>query len=78
MITQKEIVEEIAKHLTIATQDVDLNAGLTDDLGLSPVEIADLLSELAEKFNINFDPLETENIRTVNDLVVMIEDLSLE
>lgn len=75
---QKDIIEEIAKHLGITPQDIDLNASLTEDLTLSPVELADLLSALSQRFQISFNPADIEHLRSVNDVVEMIEDLSLE
>lgn len=75
---QTDILEEIAKHLGITVQDIDLHASLKDDLGLGPIEIADLLIDLSHKFQITFDPVDTEGIETVNDIMVMIEDLMLE
>ena len=78
MNTQKEIVASIAKHLAVTPADIDLNASLAEDLGLGPLEKADLLADLSSQFNVIFDPAETENLETVNDLVVMIEDLLIE
>lgn len=78
MQTQTDIVEEIARHLGVTSQDIDLHASLKNDLGLGPIEIADLLHALSIKFNVNFDPSETEAIESINDLVVMVEDLLLE
>lgn len=78
MNQQPEIIEEIAKHLGVTPQDIDINASLSEDLALSPVELADLLSALSQKYEVNFEPADIERLRTVNDLVEMIEDLSLE
>lgn len=78
MNQQKEIIAEIAKHLAITPADIDLNASLAEDLGLGPLERADLLSTLAQKFNITFDSAEINEINTVNDLVETIEDLLIE
>lgn len=78
MVTQKEIIEAIAKHLGVTPQDIDSQASFAEELGLGPVEVADLLSEISETFNVNFDPSETEGLKTVHDLVEMVEDLSLE
>lgn len=75
---QNQVIEEIAKHLGVTIQDIDINSSLAEDLGLGPVELADLLVALSAKFNVNFDPAEVENLKTVHDLVVVIEDLSLE
>lgn len=74
----KEIVNEIAKHLGVTPQDIDLHASLEADLGLGPIERADLYSYLSNKFNTTFTTPDLENIETVNDLVVLIEDLLLE
>ncbi len=78
MNQQKEIIAAIAKHLGVTPQDIDLASSLETDLGLGPLEKADLLSDLAHKFNVNFDSGELEEVETVNDLVVLIEDLLLE
>lgn len=78
MNQQKEIIAAIAKHLGITPGDIDPSASLIEDLGLGPLEKADLLSTLSLEFNITFDPVEIENIITVNDLIEMIEDLLIE
>lgn len=73
-----EIIVSIAKHLGVTPQDIDLNASLEEDLGLGPLEKADLLSALANEFQVTFNPAEVDEIRTVNDLVEMVEDLLIE
>lgn len=78
MSMQKEIIEEIAEHLAVTPQDIDLSATLTEDMGLGPIEIADLLSALSARFQVTFDPEEVDSVRTVHDLIVMVEDQTLE
>ncbi|MBI2593413.1 acyl carrier protein [Candidatus Daviesbacteria bacterium] len=75
---QIEVIAEIAKHLGVTPQDIDISAGLSDDLGLGPVELADLISAISQKFDVAFDNSDLQNIKTVSDLVVAVEDLSLE
>jgi len=75
---QNQVIEEIAKHLGVTPQDIDPNITLKEGLGLGPIEIADLLSYLAQKFDITFEPADMEGLHTVNDIIVMVEDLSLE
>lgn len=75
---QAQVIEEIAKHLGVTSQDIDAHSSLQEDLGLGPIELADLLTALSRKFDVNFDPNEVEGLKTVNDIVVMVEDLSLE
>lgn len=75
---QQQVIDEMAKHLGISPQDIDPNSSLSDDLGLGPVELSDLLAALSTKFNITFNPDDVEGMHTVNDLIETIEDLSLE
>ncbi|MBI4037363.1 acyl carrier protein [Candidatus Daviesbacteria bacterium] len=78
MADQKQIIEAIAEILTLPVGDIDPTASLQDDLGLSRMEVADLFHNLAAKFNIIFDPSETEQVKTIGDLIDLIEDKSLE
>ena len=75
---QTEVIGEIAKHLGVTPQDIDVNAELSDDLGLGPVEMADLIGAISLKFDVNFNPQDLSTIKSVHDLVVAVEDLSLE
>lgn len=78
MNQQKEIIAAIAKHLSVTPQDIDPQSSLETDLGLGPLEKADLISDLAHKFSVTFDNNELEEVETINDLVVLVEDLMLE
>lgn len=75
---QKEVIAEFAKHLGVTPQDIDLSASLAEDLGIGPVELADLINYMSEKFQVTFHRSDIQTLRTVNDMVVAIEDLSLE
>lgn len=75
---QKEVIAEFAKHLGVTPQDIDLSASLSEDLGIGPVELADLVNYMSEQFKVTFHPADIAGLRTVNDMVVAIEDLSLE
>lgn len=75
---QTEVIAEIAKHLGVTPQDIDVNAGMSDDLGLGPVEMADLIVAISQKFQVRFNSADLASIKTVHDLVVAVEDLSLE
>lgn len=75
---QKDVVDSIAEELAVTPQDLDLNSSLTDDLGLGPIEISDLLSALATQFDVVITSEDANRAETVNDLVELIEDLSLE
>ncbi len=72
------ILQAIADHLGLSVEDLDRHASLRDELNLGPIELNDLLSELAEKFNVTFDPEDMENLKKVDDIIVLIEDNLLE
>ena len=74
MNTERQIIQTIAEHLGLLAEDLDRHALLGDDLGLGPIELNDLLSNLSQKFNISFDPTDIENLNKVEDLIVLIED----
>ena len=78
MELQKKIISNIAEHLGVTPQDIDLDASLKEDLGLGPIETADMLAVLSKDFGVTFGPSDVSRMHNVSDLVELIEDLSLE
>lgn len=78
MPNQKDILQAIADYLGLAAEDIDRQTSLRDDLGFGPIELNDLLNELSNRFNVAFNPEDTENLKTIDDLIVLIEDNLLE
>lgn len=78
MSDQKKIIETIAENLGLPVADIDVESHLQDDLGLNPVEIADLLGSLSDTFNIVFEAQEPSQVKTVGDLIELVEDKLLE
>lgn len=74
MNQETEIIQTIADYLGLPPEDLDRDALLREELNLGPIELNDLLAELAQKFGIEFDPEETENLRKIDDLIVLVED----
>lgn len=74
MPNTKDILESIAEHLGLSTEDIDSKAFLREDLNLGPVELNDLLNFLSKKYEIVFEPQDTENLNTVEDLILLVED----
>lgn len=74
MPDNKDILNSIAEHLGLSPEDIDPKAFLREDLNLGPVELNDLLNFLSKKYEIVFDPQDTENLRMVEDLVLLVED----
>lgn len=74
MVANNEILQAIADHLGVAADDLDKEANLRDDLGLGPIEINDLLNVLALKFDIVFTPEDIEDLKKLDDLIMLVED----
>ena len=74
MPTTTDIVKVIAEHLGLAPEDLDRQASLRDELGLGPIELNDLLSDLSQKFNVSFESEDVEGLNTVDDIVSLVED----
>ncbi len=74
MPTSSDIIKAIAEHLGLNPEDLERHANLREELGLGPIELNDLISNLSKKFNITFEPGDLKNLQKVEDLVVLVED----
>ena len=78
MINDKKIIQAIADHLGVAPEDIDRGSLLKEELGLTTLEIHDLILSLAQQFNITISPQEAAGLQKIEDLIVLVEDNSLE
>lgn len=75
---EKAILQAITEHLGLSLEDIDRNALLREDLSLGPIELNDLLNSLSQKFKITFDPSDVDDLKKVEDIIVLVEDNLLE
>ena len=66
---KKFLVDEL--HVNEA--DVTMEAELSGDLGINSLELADLVYECEEKFNIEIPDDDLHNFNTVGDVVRYLE-----
>ncbi len=78
MNQETKIIQAIAEHLGLSPEDLDRHASLRDELNLGPIELNDLLVFLSESFDVTFDSEEIDDLKTIDDLIVSIEDNLLE
>lgn len=78
MSQEAQILQAIAEHLGLSVEDLDRHASLRDELNLGPLELNDLLTDLAKKFDVTFAPEEIEDLKKVDDIIVLVEDNLLE
>jgi len=66
-----ELVNQLAEEGTV----VDVDSDLVDDVGLSSVEIMELIEQLEDAYDISFPLNDLAEIRTINDMVKELERL---
>lgn len=67
----KELVNQLAEEGT----QVDVDSDLVDDVGLSSIEIMELVEQLEDAYDISFPLNDLAEIRTINDMVKELERL---
>lgn len=77
MSTFDELKAIIAAKLDVSEDKISETSHFVDDLGADSLDLADLVMEIEEKFNINFDASDqsTDEFTTVGDVVKAIESL---
>jgi len=68
------VITNLAEHIGVETEDINLEDSLIDDLHLNIVEIGDFLHELSKE-GIEIEDTEFENIETVSDIIDYILSL---
>lgn len=61
LVKEKLNVNEIDRNATLATY------------GLDSLDVVEFILELEDKFNISFETEETQNIKTIGDLLDLVE-----
>lgn len=74
---QKEVITVITEYLGLSPGDLDRGLLLYEDLNLSPIEINDLVSHLSQKFNLSLRSEDLADVKTVDDLIILVEDNSI-
>lgn len=67
----KELVNQLAEEGT----QVEVDSDLVDDVGLSSIEIMELVEQLEDTYDISFPLNDLAEIRTINDMVKELERL---
>ncbi|MGK5533659.1 acyl carrier protein [Streptomyces sp. URMC 129] len=78
MITAEEVCGLIAKKLGSKADSFTLNENTTfDEVGLSSLQIADIVYTIEDDLDIQFDPSRAASVKTVGDLVALAEATKL-
>ena len=72
MIFEK-VVEVACSLSSLEKEKITLNSNFTEDLGLDSLDLFQIITELEELYNIEFDLSNTDKIKTVEDAVNYIK-----
>lgn len=65
----------LAEQLDISADKITPESEVVKDLGADSLDVVELLMQLEEEFGITLPDSEMENIKTVQDIVDMMEKL---
>lgn len=65
----------LAEQLDISADKITPESEVVKDLGADSLDVVELLMQLEEEFGITLPDSEMENIKTVQDIVTMMEKL---
>ena len=69
-----KFIKLLAEKLTICAEKVTPAAGIVKDLGEDSLDVVEMLMSLEEEFGITVDEDKAATIRTVADVVALIEN----
>lgn len=70
----EQLKATLVSELNVNADDITMDAELTGDLGLNSLELADLVYNCEEKFNIVIEDDALGNFVTVGDVVRYLEE----
>ncbi len=72
-MTLDKVKEIIVDQLDVDEDKVTMDASIIDDLGADSLDIVDMIMTLEEEFDVKISDDEVENVKTVGDIVKIIE-----
>lgn len=75
MITSEKIKELIAKQLNKPVSEITDEKEVVKDLGADSLDVMEMLMNLEEEFNITVPEEDAMGIKTVGDIVNLIEKI---
>ncbi|NLZ46828.1 MAG: acyl carrier protein [Clostridiales bacterium] len=71
--TFEKVKEIIIEQLDVEDEKVTLEASIADDLGADSLDIVDLVMALEDQFEVEISDEAVEDVKTVGDIVKIIE-----
>ncbi|HHU56328.1 MAG TPA: acyl carrier protein [Acholeplasmataceae bacterium] len=71
----EKVANIIANELNVDEKKITLETDLQNDLGADSLDAVELIMAIEEEFNITIPDEKAQNIRTVKDIVSLLETL---
>ncbi|GAA5187272.1 acyl carrier protein [Acinetobacter kookii] len=80
MLTQEQVLEKLREWMEdlfeISPEDVQLDANLATDLDVDSIDAIDLVVKIKELTGKQVNPEDFKSVRTVQDVVTVIQNMS--
>ncbi len=73
MAVADKVVELISKQLNRPVEEVTVDKEIVKDLGADSLDVVEMLMSLEEEFDISVPEEDAVNIKTVGDIISLIE-----
>ena len=74
MSSFEQVKEMLVEKLGVAPEKVTLESEIIKDLGADSLDVVEMLLSLEENFNITVTDEQTDTIKTVKDIVEIIDN----
>ena len=74
MSTFEQVKDMLVEKLGVSADQVTLESEIIKDLGADSLDVVEMLLSLEENFNITVTDEQTDNIKTVKDIVDIIDN----
>ena len=74
MSTFEQVKDMLVEKLGVSPEQVSLESEIIKDLGADSLDVVEMLLSLEENFNVTVTDEQTDNIKTVKDIVDIIDN----
>jgi len=76
MTTQERISKTLAANLGVSENTITVDMTFADDLKMDSLDKFDMIIEIGDEFGFDLDTVDWGEIRTVGDLIAVIEKIT--
>lgn len=74
---KEKVLQIIAEQLNMEPEDLEPGMDFVDDLNQDSIELVELIMSLEDEFGIEVDEEKLEQVRTVGDVLDLVEELDI-